>query len=313
MMDRKQFFNALQAFDTEYVNFAAFGHIIKEMETALDLYRQTGLVRNLLITGESGCGKTSLARSFQMSYPREHLLEQTITPVLLVEVPSLGTIGALARAILSALGDPYPEKGRVVDQTARIVVLLRSCKTQMIILDEAQHVYDRGQRKTQYATADWLKTLINAIEIPVVLLGIPRLENLLQVNVQLRRRFAAPIELSLGSPDSLGFLDANFDVINALIPVLPLPLSLRATSAEDLTRRVYYATDGRVGYLKRLLAAALEVAWENGESEIGVGALADAFTRIWRGGVSKLNPFSQEFVYRRLDRSGEPFAGDRQA
>ncbi|PJX27920.1 hypothetical protein CAP48_01660 [Advenella sp. S44] len=50
-MDRKQFFNALQAFDTEYVNFAAFGHIIKEMEMALDLYRQTGLVRNLLITG----------------------------------------------------------------------------------------------------------------------------------------------------------------------------------------------------------------------------------------------------------------------
>ncbi|MEZ7811664.1 TniB family NTP-binding protein [Alcaligenes phenolicus] len=312
-MDKTQFYAALQAFDNEYVNFSAFGNIISEMEKILDLSRSTGMVRNLLVTGESGCGKTSLARAFQMRYPKAYLAEQTITPVLLVEIPSLGTVGAVAQAILRALGDPYPEKGRVADQTARIEVLIRNCKTEMLILDEAQHIYDRGQRKTQYATADWLKTLINGIEIPVILFGIPRLEHLLEVNVQLRRRFAAPMGLSIGNPGDIGFLNANFDVINALAPALPIPLSLRKITPEDLTQRIYFATDGRVGYLKRLLSIALQAAWENDDNEITLDTLEDAFTQIWRNGVGALNPFSRDFVYRRLDRSGEPFAGDRTA
>src|SRR5690606_2321479 len=223
---------------------------------------------------------TSLARAFQMRYPKAHFAEQTVTPVLLVEIPSLGTVGAVAQAILRALSDPYPEKGRIADQTARIEILIRSCKTEMLILDEAQHIYDRGRSKTQYATADWLKTLINGIGIPVILFGIPRLENLLEVNVQLRRRFAAPMELSIGSPSDIGFLNANFDVINALAPALPIPLSLRKITPADLTQRIYFATDGRVGYLKRLLSIALQAAWESDDSEITLDTLEGAFTHI---------------------------------
>jgi hypothetical protein len=228
-------------------------------------------------------------------------------------VPSIGTVGALARQILAGLGDPFPDKGRVIDQTARIEVLVQNSKTEMLILDEAQHVYDRGQNKTQYATADWLKSLLNSIKIPVVLLGIPRLENLLQVNVQLRRRFSAPMVLSLGDPDDSEFFNTNYDVINALVPVLPLPLSRHGMTAAELTKRIYYATDGRVGYLKELLAQALERAWEVGGTEITRTDLAAAFTNIWSGSVGRLNPFNEDFVFRRLDRAGEPFAVDRVA
>lgn len=310
-MDREQFYRALVTFDGEYVSFDTFSEILQQMEQAMQLYRQTGIVRNLVVIGESGCGKTSLARSFCARYPRQHLFERTVTPVVLIEVPSVGTVGSLARQILEALGDPFPEKGRVIDQTARIRLLVKNSKTEMLVLDEAQHVYDRGQSKSQYATADWLKNLLNSIEIPVVLLGIPRLENLLRVNVQLRRRFSAPLILSLGNPDEPQFLEASFDVLNALLPVLPLPLSRGDMSVQELTRRIYYATDGRVGYLKKLLAAALEKTWEIGGEEITQSDLESGFTTIWRGAIGQLNPFNPRFVFRRLDRSGEPFALDR--
>lgn len=312
-MDKEQFYSLLMAFDKEYVNFGAFVQILNKMTQTLQIYRETGIVRNLVIVGESGCGKTTLARAFRDQYPRQHLLEKTVTPVVYVEVPSIGTVGALARQILAGLGDPFPDKGRVIDQTARIELLVKNTKTEMLILDEAQHVYDRGQNKTQYATADWLKSLLNSIKIPVVLLGIPRLENLLHVNVQLRRRFSAPMVLSLGVPGGQEFFDANYEVINALVPVLPFPLSCNEMSASELTRRICYATDGRVGYLKELLAQALEIAWEIGEKEITRSDLAAAFTNIWSGSIGRLNPFNDGFVFRRLDRAGEPFAVDRVA
>lgn len=310
-MDRDQFYRSLLAFDGEYVGFSSFVEILQTMEQSLQMYRHTAIVKNLVVIGESGCGKTSLACAFRDRHPRQHLLEQTITPVVYVEVPSIGTVGALARQILAALGDPFPEKGRIIDQTARIEILARNAKSEMLILDEAQHVYDRGQHKSQYATADWLKSLVNAIQIPVVLFGIPRLENLLQVNVQLRRRFSAPLVLSLGDPNDPDSLEASLDVINALLPVLPLPLAHREMSDKELARRIYYATDGRVGYLKALLARALEKAWEADGDCVTRSDLEFAFMTIWSASKGALNPFNSEFVFRRLDRSGEPFAVDR--
>lgn len=312
-MDRDEFYRALLMFDGEYVGFNSFVEIIKEMEQSLQLYRQTSIVKNLVVIGESGCGKTSLARAFCNRYPRQHLLEQTITPVAYIEVPSIGTVGALARQILASLGDPFPEKGRVIDQTARIEVMVRNAKTEMLILDEAQHIYDRGQQKSQYATSDWLKSLVNSIQIPMVLFGIPRLENLLHVNVQLRRRFRAPLTLSLGDPEDPDFLELNLDVINALLPILPLPLASREMNDKELARRIYYATDGRVGYLKELLAQALEKAWEAGGDCVTRRDLESAFMTIWSASKGALNPFNSEFIFRRLDRSGEPFAMDRNA
>lgn len=312
-MDKDLFYISMQAFEKEYVNFDAFAQIFNKLTQTLQLYRKSGVVRNLVVIGESGSGKTSLAQAFRDQYPRQHMLEKTVTPVAYVEVPSIGTIGALARQILVGLGDPFPEKGRVIDQTARIELLIKNSGVEMLILDEAQHVYDRGQNKTQYATADWLKSLLNSIKIPIVLFGIPRLENLLQVNVQLRRRFNAPMVLSLGDLSDSKFSLKTYDVINSLAPVLPLPLSCNEWDSFQLTERIYYATDGRVGYLKELLAQALEIAWEIDERKITRSDLAAAFTNIWSGSVGRLNPFNDDFVFRRLDRAGEPFAVDRVA
>jgi len=72
--------------------------------------------------------------------------------------------------------------------------------------------------------------------------------------------------------------------------------------------RIYYASDGRVSYIKRLLATALREVLQNDIEKISPEILEKAFTNeIWWEGTGALNPFNQRFEFRRLDRGGEPF------
>lgn len=72
--------------------------------------------------------------------------------------------------------------------------------------------------------------------------------------------------------------------------------------------RLHYACDGRVGYVKKILAAALRRCLEDELQQIDVPLLERIFSEeIWQTGVSALNPFNAAFKFRRLDRGGEPF------
>ncbi|MDO3559806.1 TniB family NTP-binding protein [Ralstonia pseudosolanacearum] len=71
-----------------------------------------------------------------------------------------------------------------------MVTLLRNLQTEVLILDEAQHLVDY-KRNTAYETADWIKSLMNESDVTVVLVGLKRTQQLLWANEQLRRRFCA--------------------------------------------------------------------------------------------------------------------------
>ena len=309
-MNKSQLHQAIYDLETQYVNYDGFRTVTEKMNDVLSLYRATGYVKNLCIVGESGTGKTSAAELLKQSNPDAELTELSVRTIVYVEVPSVGTVSALAYQILAALGDPYPSKGLIPERTRRIQILLKACKTEMMLLDEAQHVYDRGQRKSHYATSDWLKGLLDAIGIPLILLGISRLEMLLDVNEQLRRRFESPINLTNRAYSEIE--SETYEIVKLLAPSMIIPLSADDLRGNDAAARFYFATDGRVAYIKKLLIAAMEVAFDSGESVVYLSTIERAFSeKIWSAGVDKLNPFSPDFVFRRLDNVGEPFCQDR--
>lgn len=299
---------ALLRFDGEYIPFPPFVLAKEAIEENLTLFRETGLARHLLVLGESGSGKSSLCRWIGEQHPRRILPDRDVVEALIVSVPPMGTIVGIAEKMLEALGDPARQSGTVTQRTARIVTLCRECRVEQILFDEAQHVYDRGRNRSHYLMADWFKHLIDEINVPTTLLGLPSLEMLLQSNEQLRRRFSRRIPLVLGQSDTESIETECLQLFISLASCMEVGVSSDPYGWREMGIRIYYACDGRVGYVKKILAAALRICLETGAEQIQAAMLEQAFRdEIWWDGVGALNPFNNGFKFRRLDRGGEPF------
>ncbi len=302
-----QFYDVVKQLQDECIKFPAFDTAYEQIETNLKLFRATGVAQNLLILGESGAGKTSLAELFANEYPMVELPERNLIPVLKVEVPAAATIAGTVEAVLAQLGDLQPERGTVSVKTARAVKIARSCGVEMLIFDEAQHIQDRGRAHSQYFVGDWLKSFMDALGAPVTLLGLPRTQILLQVNEQLRRRFTHRLSLTTQQDADTNEAD-SLRLFTSLASALPLPLDPRPYQWGELARRLHFATDGRVAYVKKILVSAYSQAVLESSDSIGINDLSRAFTiTIWPSGIGGLNPFHPSFPFRPLDRAGEPF------
>lgn len=307
-METIEFFAILKQLDETYIPFPAFDTAANTIIDNVTLFKNTGIAHHLLVLGESGTGKSSLCRWMVAKYPKAILPEGDVIPALSISVPPAATISSVAEAMLAQLGDPTYSRGSVTHKTLRVITLCRNCGVGVVLFDEAQHIHDRGQAATHYKVGDWLKGLIDDIKVPTVFLGLPRLVQLLQINDQLRRRFSKRLNLALGQADEVRVDTECLQLFMSLGKCLPYRISPGDYSWPEFGKRLYYASDARVAYLKKLLVAAFRMACENGELLINPELLARAFTDdIWWQGVGALNPFHQAFVFRHLDRGNEPF------
>jgi hypothetical protein len=307
-MEKHEIYNVLKQFDGECIPFPPFVRALQSIEESLSLYRETGIAERSLIYGEAGSGKSTLCKTIVHRHPRYSRPDQDILPVLAISIPAAGNISSVAEEMLRVLGDPSPNRGTISAKTMRVVTLCRACKVELLLLDEAQHIYDRGAVTSHYKVGDWLKGLIDQLDVPVVLLGLPKLQQLLQVNEQLRRRFGKHMSLVLGQSGAETIENECLQLFITLGASLPVGLSSGNYSWQEMGLRLHYASDGRVHFIKRLLYSGLKQALLNSEDRIHPETLEQAFMdEVFWEGTGALNPFNPNFEFRKLDRANEPF------
>lgn len=300
--------SVLERFNDDLLQFPAYVAAFNDIESLLRLYREAGIAQHLLVLGESGTGKTTLCQDFATRYPRVAVAERDVLPVLHVSIPPVATIAAVTEAMLARLGDPSPTRGTVSAKTARAVKLARAVSVELLLIDEAQHIRDRGQMPTQYLVGDWLKTVMDEVGVPTVLLGLPRVASLLQVNEQVRRRFSRRRYLQMGQQGETSVEAECLQLFLSLGDNFPIPVSCGSMGWSEMAQRIYFACDGRVAYIKKLLAGGIRLALEQELPNVGPQTLEIAFTKdVWWEGVDQLNPFNERFQFRRLNRANEPF------
>lgn len=290
-----------------YIDTLQAQRVCNRLEQVHQDTRRSKTSKGLLLKGLSGSGKTTLVREFLiMTFPTPDEPGQERRAIR-VEIPSSPTKKNLATAMLTALDDRFANARNhsAEYKFTRIVTLLRNLKTEIVILDEAQHLVDY-KRTSNYEAADWIKSLMNETEVMVVLVGLKRTQQLLWANEQLRRRFSASVDYDRFSWSTREGQQQFAQLINSIRTVLPVQ-TIDFTSS-DLLHRLYHATYGLMDYLIKILDRA--VWWvQSGRAEgIDREVLAQAFLdEIWADAPKQRNPFTGAFDFHPLIGRHEPF------
>ncbi len=295
----------LQIVNNLYVTYPRFQEILSAIEYCHQFSGGKDEPECMFLSGETGVGKTTIYKAYASKYPRLVNKEGTIVPILAVTIPAPVTVKTVVTKLLWQLGDPAYDKGSTGNQTIRLIGLMKDCGVELVILDEFQHFIDRDSAKVLRTVSDWLKTLILDTNLPIVLIGLPEAEQVLQLKSQsqLSRRFANRHYLrpffwkSDGGKEFRTFL-------HLLESSLPLQ-GASNLSDEYTTRRFYYASDGVVAYVMKLIRYGTYLALQQGQEQLDLITLATAFEKSVRADKpDKVNPFlTDEFELESVKQS----------
>lgn len=283
----------LEMIENIYVRYPKPEHLLEQIDFCRLFSKTSAEPEGMLITGPPGAGKTTLHKRYAQRFPRVATAEVTLTPVLAVSVPVPATVKNLATHLLAELGDPIASKGTTGNQTLRLCHFLKECRVELIILDEFQHFIDRESLKVLRTISDWLKNLMNDARMPIVLIGMPKSEAVLdeQENAQLKRRFPTRESLSAFGWDTEERQQEFRKFLGALDESLPLADS---SNLADLGTafRIHRATGGVVNNVMKLIRRAAALALRQGAESVDSELLARAYEeRLSSQNPSMPNPF----------------------
>ncbi|KPC52282.1 TniB family NTP-binding protein [Amantichitinum ursilacus] len=299
LLDSEQLAKIIQI-NKIYIAYPRFQRILFEIQRIQEESHATRTPRCMLITGETGVGKSSLIAQYIKMNPSGKSIDGRVMPVLKIEVPLPATISALITAMLEALSADFANTGTLSKRRSNLVSLMTGCGVKLVIIDEFQHLVERGSDIKIGNVADWIKSLINETNIPIVLVGVPTAMAVLEHSPQLARRFPMRREIKpfdfVREPSEFMKLLEHFDE--------QLPFARISGLADpDLAPRLFLASKGVFGHLAFLIQEASRFCLLAGSARLEKVHFVDAYALygapLAKGGE---NPFkiSAEQVLSRI-------------
>lgn len=270
--------------------------IEERIHSILDLVRNDHKLgkdepRNVLISGETGVGKSKiLARYLQKNPDHRSKNGSIVRPVLLVEIKNASNPTSLAKLILTRLGivDSRLLIGSTADLSETIKVQCIGQKVELVIIDEFSNAIPETGRAQASNVANWVKDLSKAKTrtasnpfglpgeaIPFALCGTKKVERIVDpsINDELSTLTPFRIEVPRYSYGTLEQRDAFRDFLVHLDNELPFDDysglgHVCEMGLSPLADKIHLATYGVLRLLGHLVLHAAELAIAEGSAKI---------------------------------------------
>lgn len=263
------------------IDHSAYQEVFSELVDAYDSIGYTATPVCLLITGDTRTGKSCVVRDLLQCYLPTQVDDTLVRSVVYAVAPAKATVKSLLEALLKGLGDPFWSRGTESTMTQRLYTMLDAVQCKMIILDEFQHICDKGQAKKLDLLADWLKVLIESKKYGLVAVGLPVAASVVNGHKQLIGRFDEVLRMPLFDWKDTASVAQFRGVLRQFERELR-PFKMPALDSRDMALRIYLATAGRIGLVAKLLDRVVRSAIRAGTLEIRIEDFAKAYGRaIW--------------------------------
>ncbi|KUJ77749.1 TniB family NTP-binding protein [Ruegeria profundi] len=238
------------------------------------------------ILGPTRCGKTELlsdlkSRNQTVRRAPGMLLEKS--DFVLGRVPARPNDRDLYVALLEAVGGTAGPKEKTSIVRERLFELISAFGIRVIALDEASHTAERGANLSARGAGDHFKTVVDQSGVVLVLAGLPRFQSLLDANEQFAARSMKTVVIEPYSwskdEDRKHFCAA----VNSAFQCLEQAGLLLDFDKEDLVRRLYGASGGRIGQVLKMLRASIQ---RLPGTALSLGQISESASKVMQSQVS---------------------------
>lgn len=235
-------------------------------QEALDAVKRTllggatsGTHNGLALIGPTGSGKTAtLDHAARWLRHEMGLSEEDDSPFPVVLMTSRSTGRTIANNILRAGRDPLAGTRTQDDAETHIRETSRNMEVVGFALDEFHHAFAAKSESEGARMSLTLKTLVNSLSKPIVVVGVDGLEGFLDSNQELRQRFERRVYLEDPKVASEGDLRDVRKLLKAMKSVLPCEPECDLNSQDTLIR-LLYAAACRFGSVVNIVRSACEI------------------------------------------------------
>ncbi len=164
-----------------FINCFVETPFLNEIEKDFDRLRYNrflgGEPQCMLLTGDTGTGKTFLLHHYMSKYPAQNGSGYLRKPLLVSRIPSKPSLESTMVELLKDLGqwgsNYRRNRSSAENLTESLIKCMMRCETELILIDEFQELIENKTRERRNQIANRLKYISETARIPIVLVGMP--------------------------------------------------------------------------------------------------------------------------------------------